>query len=83
MLATEWSRVLRNDGIRVFNISPGFLNTGLRDDREEGGERLDKSKMGAGDPAIGGNWCADVVGGKKDEEAWPIRVLRKDMVQPW
>jgi len=82
MLAAEWSRVLRNDGVKVFNISPGFLNTRLADDREEG-KHLDKSKMGALDPAVGGEWCADVVGGKRDEEAWPIRTLRKHMVQPW
>ncbi|KAI1074640.1 NAD(P)-binding protein [Whalleya microplaca] len=82
MMATEWSRLMRNDGVRVFNISPGFLNTGLGDDRATG-EWRDKSSMGAIDPAIGAGFCADVVEGKRDEQAWPIKVLRKDMVQPW
>ena len=31
MLATEWARLLRDDGVAVFNVSPGFLNTGLGD----------------------------------------------------
>jgi NAD(P)-dependent dehydrogenase (short-subunit alcohol dehydrogenase family) len=82
MVATEWARVLRNDGVKVFNISPGFLNTGLGDDRGTN-ERREKAAMGAIDPAIGGQFCADVVEGKIDEQAWPPKVLRKTMVQPW
>jgi hypothetical protein len=35
------------------------------------------------DPAIGGEYCADVVEGKLDEQAWPLKTLRKGMVQPW
>nr|WHS04487.1 short-chain reductase/dehydrogenase [Phaeosphaeriaceae sp. CF-150626] len=82
MVATEWARVLRNDGVKVFNISPGFLNTGLGDDRGTS-ERREKAAMGAIDPAIGGEFCADVVEGKIDEQAWPPKVLRRTMVQPW
>jgi NAD(P)-dependent dehydrogenase (short-subunit alcohol dehydrogenase family) len=29
MLVTQWARILKNDGVKVFNISPGFLATGL------------------------------------------------------
>ena len=29
MVMTQWSRVLKNDGIKVFSVSPGFLATGL------------------------------------------------------
>ncbi|KAF2134742.1 dehydrogenase with different specificitie [Dothidotthia symphoricarpi CBS 119687] len=82
LLATEWARLLYNDGVKVFNISPGFLNTGLGDDRATS-ERRDKGAMGALDPAIGGEYCADVVEGKLDEKSWPIKTLRYDMVQPW
>ena len=27
MIAAEWARVMRNDGVKVFNVSPGFLDT--------------------------------------------------------
>lgn len=82
MLAAEWGRLLRNDGVIVFNISPGFLNTGLGDNRATG-ERRDKAIMGAIDPAIGANFCADVIEGKRDEQAWPPSALRKGSIQPW
>ncbi|RAH44771.1 putative short chain dehydrogenase [Aspergillus brunneoviolaceus CBS 621.78] len=82
MLATEWGRVLRNDKVAVFNISPGFLNTGLGDDRMTG-ESRDKSVMGAIDPLIGATFCADVIAGQRDEQSWPVKVLRKDAIQPW
>jgi NAD(P)-dependent dehydrogenase (short-subunit alcohol dehydrogenase family) len=82
MLATEWARLLRNDGVAVFNVSPGFLNTGLGDNRATG-EWRDKGVMGAIDPAIGAAFCADVIQGKRDEQTWPPQVIRKDEVQPW
>lgn len=82
MLAVEWGRLLHNDGIAVFNISPGFLDTGLGDNRDTG-EKCDKAAMGAIDPAIGGGFCADVVEGKRDEWAWPMKTMRKDGIQPW
>ncbi|KAJ5895290.1 hypothetical protein N7495_006981 [Penicillium taxi] len=82
MMATEWGRILRNDDVAVFNVSPGFLNTGLGDNRTTG-EWRDKSVMGAIEPAIGAAFCADVIGGKRDDQAWPTRVIRKDNLQPW
>jgi NAD(P)-dependent dehydrogenase (short-subunit alcohol dehydrogenase family) len=82
MLVAEWARLLKNDGVLVFDLSPGFLNTGLGDDRATG-EWRDKSKIGAIDPKIGADFCADVVEGCRDTEAWPLRVLRRDSVQPW
>ncbi|KAL6406117.1 putative oxidoreductase [Ilyonectria robusta] len=82
MMVTEWARLLRDDGIAVFNVSPGFLNTGLGNNRVTG-EEVNKAAMGALDPAIGANFCADVIQGKRDEQVWPTKVIRKDMVQPW
>jgi NAD(P)-dependent dehydrogenase (short-subunit alcohol dehydrogenase family) len=82
MVAAEWARLLHNDGVKVFNISPGFLNTSLGNDRASS-ETIEKGAMGAMDPAIGGEYCADVVEGKLDEQAWPLKTLRKGMVQPW
>ena len=29
MLMREWTRLLRNDGVKVWAVSPGFLATGL------------------------------------------------------
>ena len=82
MMAAEWARLLHNDGVKVFNISPGFLDTGLGNDRATGQE-VNKAAMGALDPAIGGGFCADVIEGKRDEQAWPIRTMRKDAFQPF
>jgi NAD(P)-dependent dehydrogenase (short-subunit alcohol dehydrogenase family) len=82
MMVADWARVLHHDGVKVFNISPGYLATGLGDHREHG-EVFDKK--GALDPAVGGGFVAEVVAGKRDnaEGVWPIRVLRRDMIQPY
>lgn len=83
MVAVEWARMLRNDGVHVFNLSPGFLDTGLSNDRATG-EIRNKAALGAQDPALGGQFCAHVVVGNKDKLAWPARVLhRGDTTQPW
>lgn len=75
MLATEWARLLREDAVNVFNVSPGFLNTGLGDNQATG-EWRDKRVMGA----IGAAFCAYVIQGKRDEQTWPPQVLRKGEV---
>ncbi|KAH8660204.1 hypothetical protein BX600DRAFT_482189 [Xylariales sp. PMI_506] len=82
MVATDWARILHHDGVNVFNISPGFLNTGLGHDRVSGAAK-NLGAMGAMDPAIGAAFCADVIDGHRDDQAWPLVVLRKDAVQPW
>ena len=82
MVATEWGRVLRSDGVRVFDVSPGFLNTGLGRDRETG-EKWELEKMGALRAEVGGEFCAEVVAGGRDGSAWPVRVLQRDVEQEW
>lgn len=37
--------------------------------------------MGAGDPAVGGQFIKDVVQGKRDDDVG--KVIRKDEIQPW
>ncbi|KAK8030253.1 Short-chain dehydrogenase/reductase tropE [Apiospora rasikravindrae] len=76
MVMREWARILRNDGVKVWAVSPGFLATGL------GGVGADRLKAaGALDPSVGGETVRDVVEGKRDGEAG--KVVRRDMVQPW
>lgn len=75
MMMREWSRVLTEDGVKVWCISPGFLATGL------GAGQESNKKMGAGDPAIGGNFIKDVVEGKRDQETG--KIIRIDSIQPW
>lgn len=58
MMAKEWERVLKEDGVKVWAISPGFLATGLGL-----GVEFNK-KFGAIDPSIGANFVRDVVEGK-------------------
>lgn len=75
MMMREWERTLREDGVKVWCISPGRLATGL------GGDPEANKKGGALDPAIGGDFIKDVVEGKRDEDVG--KVIRKDSVQPW
>ncbi|KAI7327295.1 NAD(P)-binding protein [Hortaea werneckii] len=76
MLMTQWHRLLKEDGVKVWAISPGFLATGLGG---IGAEQL--KKMGARDPSEGGRFIRDVVEGKRDGETG--KVIRAEMVQPW
>ena len=78
MMMLDWHRILKNDGVKVWSISPGLLATGLG--RIPGGPELLK-KMGAEDPALGGNFVRDVVEGKRDEDVG--KVVSRQGVQPW
>lgn len=76
MMCRDWVRVLKNDGVKVFIISPGFLATGLNN---IGAEKL--KQIGARDPSEGGNFVRDVVEGKRDDQTG--KAIRVDHVQPW
>lgn len=76
MLMREWVRILKEDGVKVWAISPGFLATGL------GGVPKEMlRKMGALEPHVGGEFIRDVVGGKHDDRAG--KVIRSNQTQPW
>ena len=83
MMFLEWVRLLANDPVKVFNVSPGFLATGLS------GIGADvMKKAGAGDPAIGGNTVRLIVEGKTDESAGKLVDGRQGHdpqadIQPW
>ncbi|KAJ0118824.1 hypothetical protein J7T55_013079 [Diaporthe amygdali] len=76
MLMREWTRILKEDGVKVWAISPGFLATGLGG---VGKEQL--LKMGALDPSVGGQFVRDVVQGKRDQDTG--KVIRSNMIQTW
>ena len=76
MLMREWERILREDGVKVWCVSPGFLATGLAG---VGAEKL--KQMGALDPQIGADFARSVVEGERDGDAG--KIVRKDMIQPW
>ena len=75
MMMREWARILREDGVKVWCISPGFLATGL------GGDVEMNKKMGAEDPVLGANFVRDVVEGARDQEVG--KVIRRGDIQPW
>ncbi|KAI0172960.1 NAD(P)-binding protein [Hypoxylon sp. FL1284] len=76
MMMREWHRILRNDGVKTFAVSPGFLATGL------GGVGVERLKqMGALDPSVGGQLIRDVLQGTRDADVGLI--VRSGGVQPW
>lgn len=77
MLTREWARILKNDGVKVWAISPGFLATGMS------GLSIDMlKKMGAMSPSVGGEFIRDVVQGKRDGDVGKI-VKYDGGIQPW
>ncbi len=75
MMMREWLRILKEDGVKIWCISPGFLATGLGTDAET------NRKMGALEPSIGANFIRDVVEGARDQDVG--KVIRKNDIQPW
>lgn len=75
MLMIDWDRILKNDGVKVWCISPGLLATGL------GGNPEALKKIGAEDPVVGGNFVRDVLEGKRDSDTG--KVINRGGVQPW
>ena len=75
MMMREWYRVLKEDGVKVWCISPGLLATGL------GGNPELLKKIGAGDPAVAGEFIRTVVEGARDRDVG--KVILRDGVQPW
>jgi len=78
MCMLHWFHLLRNDGVKVWAISPGFLATGLM-----GAENAElMRRMGAGEPSIGGEVVRGVVEGERDEQVGLV-VRGGGAVQPW
>lgn len=75
MMMREWYRMLHEDGVKVWCISPGFLATGLGP-----GAAITK-KMGASDPAVAGDFVRSVLEGSRDDDVG--KVILRDGVQQW
>lgn len=77
MLMLQWADMLRNDGVKCFCISPGFLATGLAGKGNE--DRL--KAVGAGEPRLGGELMREVVEGRRDGDAG--KVVNAGGIQAW
>ncbi|KXS94996.1 hypothetical protein AC578_1523 [Pseudocercospora eumusae] len=77
MVMRDWARVLKNDGVKVWGVSPGFLATRFADWTEE-----EMREMGAGDASVAGAFVRDVVEGRRDADVGMI-VKRDGTVQAW
>lgn len=70
MLMVDWNHKLKEDGVKVWGVGPGFLATGL-------GNLPDKLKeMGAAHPRVGGLLLRSVVEGERDADVG--KIVNKD-----
>ena len=78
MMMLEWTRILKEDGVKIWCIAPGFLATNL------GGVGPEKLKeLGARDPGFGGEFVNDVVEGKRDKDVGKTVRNYNSEIQPW
>ncbi|KAF7113799.1 hypothetical protein CNMCM5793_004854 [Aspergillus hiratsukae] len=76
MVLREWGRILKNDGVKVWGISPGFLATGL-----VGTTPDEMKKNGAEDADVAGPFIRSVLEGTRDGDVG--RVIRREGLQEW
>ena len=77
MAMIEWTRILKNDGVKVWAIAPGLLATGLAGNAER------MRQMGAKEPHIGGTVIRNVIEGKRDAEVGKVVREYDTPLQPW
>ncbi|KIX94645.1 uncharacterized protein Z520_09691 [Fonsecaea multimorphosa CBS 102226] len=68
MLMVDWNHKLKADGVKVWSVGPGFLETDL------GNARHLAKEMGAKHPSIGGQFIRSVVEGARDDDVGKIVV---------
>lgn len=73
----EWHRNLKEDGVKVHTISPGYLATGLGGRGEDGNRAA-----GAADPGPAGDFIKSVIEGARDPDVGKI-VMAGDKLQSW
>ena len=76
MMMREWVRVLKEDGVKCWCVSPGMLATGLGI-----GDPDRLRSMGALEPSVGADFIRSVVEGESDGDVG--LAVRKAGVQPW
>jgi NAD(P)-dependent dehydrogenase (short-subunit alcohol dehydrogenase family) len=75
MLVREWDRILKNDGVKVWAVSPGMLATGLVGDPEV------MKRMGAEDASVAGPFFRGILEGKRDQDVGVV--INRAGTQPW
>ena len=75
MMMREWARLLKNDGVKTFAVSPGLLATGL------GGDTDKLKRMGALEPRIGAAFVRRVIEGGRDESMG--KIVNRAGIQDW
>ncbi|KAE8440459.1 hypothetical protein EG329_007591 [Mollisiaceae sp. DMI_Dod_QoI] len=68
MLMLDWNHKLKEDGVKVWAVGPGFLATNL------GGIHEKAVEMGAGHPSAGGEMLRKVVEGERDADVGKLVV---------
>ncbi|KAL1877498.1 hypothetical protein Daus18300_002485 [Diaporthe australafricana] len=75
MIMLSWHWVLKEDGVMVWAVSPGFLATGL------GGQRASMARRGAAPASAGGELTATFIEGGKDADVG--KVVGESGIQPF
>ncbi|KAL4938975.1 hypothetical protein BDV06DRAFT_231348 [Aspergillus oleicola] len=70
MLMLDWNHKLKADGVKVWGVGPGMLETDL------GGQREMARKMGLQPASVGGEFIREVVEGARDGDVG--RIIQKD-----
>lgn len=76
MVMITWHWFLKDDGVKVWSISPGMLATNLTGNPEL------LRKAGAGEPSLGGDLIKRVLEGERDADVARV-VTQNGAVQPW
>lgn len=76
VLCRDWARLLRNDGVKVWALSPGYLASGLGKGSEH------NKSQGAQDPVVAGPFVREVLEGDRDGQVGKV-ILRDGKIQPW
>ncbi|KAL4790348.1 hypothetical protein BDV19DRAFT_382359 [Aspergillus venezuelensis] len=77
MLMVEWSKALKNDGVKVWAVAPGLLATSL------GGNTELLKRLGAQSPSIGGITIRKVIEGERDADVGNVVREYLSPIQPW
>ena len=80
MLTLDWNFKLKADGVKVWAVDPGMLNTGLGNLSDEEKEEMGLSEK-LGHPSIGGQHIRSVAEGERDADVG--KFVSKDGIQKW